>query len=113
MPQNEVLNAGKKSVDREWKSTDYPGIERSLFRSSEAGGRSSVVRLAKGSCFPRHTHHGTEEVVVLSGRVSIGSVDLEKGDYLFTGAGEEHDVVALSDAVIFVSSEKATPLVGT
>ncbi len=101
-----------RAVDREWKATDYPGIERSLFRNNETGGRSSVVRLARGSRFPCHTHHGTEEVVVLSGKVSIGGVELEQGDYLFTSAGEEHDVVAVSDAAIFVSSQKATPVVG-
>lgn len=102
----------RKATAREWARTDYPGIERSLFRNNDSGGRSSVVRLAKGSHFPRHAHHGTEEVVVLSGQVSIGGVAMEAGDYLFTEPGEEHDVLALSDAVIFVSSQKATPVVG-
>ena len=101
-----------KATEREWKPTDYPGIERSLFRNNESGGRSSVVRLKKGSRFPRHAHHGTEEVVVLSGRVTLGTAQLEEGDYLFTTPGEEHDVVAVTDAVIFVSSQKATPVVG-
>jgi quercetin dioxygenase-like cupin family protein len=101
----------KKSAERQWAATDYPGIERSLFRNNEAGGRSSVVRLKQGSRFPRHAHEGTEEVLVLSGRVTLGGVGLEGGDYLFTAAGEEHDVVAVTDAVIFVSSQKATPVV--
>jgi len=57
-----------KAMSPEWQPTDHPGIERSLFRTNETGGRSSVVRLVKGSRFPRHAHHGTEEVVVLSGR---------------------------------------------
>jgi quercetin dioxygenase-like cupin family protein len=100
-----------KTALRDWTRTDYAGIERCLFRSNDSGGRSSVVRLAKGARFPRHAHHGTEEVVVLSGEVSIGGVAMEAGDYLFTEAGEEHDVVALSDAVIFVSSHMATPIV--
>lgn len=101
----------KKASDREWKSTDYAGIERSLFRNNETGGRASVVRLSAGSRFPRHAHHGTEEVVVLSGVVKLGGIELTQGDYLFTEPGEEHDVVALSDALIFVSSQKATPIV--
>lgn len=101
----------KKAVDREWMPTDHTGIERSLFRSNETGGRSSVVRLMAGARFPRHAHHGTEEVVVLSGEVSIGDARMEAGDYLFTAPGEEHDVVALTDAVVFVSSQKATPIV--
>jgi quercetin dioxygenase-like cupin family protein len=101
----------KKAADREWSPTDYPGIERSLFRNNDAGGRSSVVRLAQGARFPRHAHHGTEEVVILSGVVRIGGIELAAGDYLFTQPGEEHDVVAVSDATIFVSSQKATPVV--
>ena len=101
----------RKAADREWTPTDYPGIERSLFRNNEGGGRSSVVRLAQGARFPRHAHLGSEEVVVLSGVVRIGGMELAPGDYLFTQPGEEHDVVAVSDAAIFVSSQKATPLV--
>jgi quercetin dioxygenase-like cupin family protein len=100
-----------KAADRSWTATDHPGIDRSLFRQHEAGGRSSVIRLVQGSRFPRHTHQGTEEVVVLSGLVSIGGIELATGDYLFTEPGEEHDVVALTDATIFVSSQKATRIV--
>lgn len=100
-----------KASERDWLKTDYPGIERSLFRNNETGGRSSVVRLREGARFPRHAHHGTEEVVVLSGRVTIGGVTMAAGDYLFTSPGEEHDVVALADSQIFVSSQKATPVV--
>jgi quercetin dioxygenase-like cupin family protein len=100
-----------KSASREWKATEYPGIERSLFRNNESGGRSSVVRLTQGSRFPRHAHEGAEEVVVLAGTVRIGGVELSEGDYLFTSPGEQHDVVALSDASIFVSSQAATPVV--
>lgn len=99
------------AAGREWKPTDYAGIERSLFRNNDAGGRSSVLRMARGTRFPRHAHHGTEEVVVLAGIVRIGGHELTAGDYLFTQPGEEHDVVALTDATIFVSSQKATPLV--
>lgn len=101
----------KKAADREWKATADPGIERSLFRNNETGGRSSVVRLSEGSRFPRHAHEGTEEVVVLAGTVRIGGVELSPGDYLFTNAGEEHDVVAVTDASIFVSSQRSTPVV--
>ena len=101
----------KKSAEREWAPTEHPGVDRSLFRRNETGGRSSVVRLKKGARVPRHAHHGTEEVVVLEGVVTLGEVEMREGDYLFTAPGEEHDVVAVTDAIIFVSSQKATPLV--
>jgi len=97
--------------DREWTATPYPGIERALFRNNDSGGRSSLVRLKAGARFPRHAHHGSEEVMVMAGQVRIGGADLAAGDYLFTAPGEEHDVLAATDAVIFVSSQKATPVV--
>ena len=100
-----------KTVNREWKPTGSSGVERSLFRDNDEGGRSSVVRLRKQARVPRHAHHGNEEVVVLSGTVLIGGVELGEGDYLFTQLGEEHDVVALTDAVIFVSSQKSVTVV--
>ncbi|WP_119155630.1 cupin domain-containing protein [Caldimonas tepidiphila] len=102
-----------KTAQRDWQPTPYPGIERCLFRNNDSGGRSSLVRLVAGSRFPRHAHQGTEEVVVLSGLVMLGEVELAAGDYLFTEPGEEHDVRALTDAMIFVSSQKATPLLET
>ena len=30
-----------KAAERKWSATDYPGIERSLFRNDETGGRAS------------------------------------------------------------------------
>lgn len=101
----------KKASERQWVPTDHAGIERSLFRNNDEGGRSSVVRLKEGSRFPKHAHHGTEEVLVLAGTVTLGGTRLEVGDYMFTTPGEEHDVVAITDAIIFVSSQKSTPLV--
>jgi hypothetical protein len=47
---------------------------------------------------------------VLSGCVTVGGVALEAGNGGFTIAGEEHDVVALSDAMVFVCSQKARPI---
>ena len=84
-----------KVVNRQWKPTETSGVERSLFRNNEAGGRSSVVRLRKQARVPRHAHHGNEEVVVLSETVVMGGVELGEGDYLATQPGEEHDVVAI------------------
>lgn len=97
--------------DRQWTSTDYPGIERCLFRNHAGGGRSSLVRLAAGARFPAHQHQAAEEVLVLAGEVDIGGHRLAAGDWLYTEAGETHAVHALSDALIYVSSALPTPLV--
>lgn len=96
--------------DRAWLPTDYPGIDRCVFRLSPAGGRTSLLRMQAGARFPRHRHGGGEEVLVISGCVKLGDVLLRAGDFLFTDAGEEHDVAAIEDAVIYVSSDRATQL---
>ncbi|HET8807980.1 MAG TPA: cupin domain-containing protein [Methylophaga sp.] len=100
-----------RAIARDWTATPYKGIERALLRNNQQGGRSSYVRLVAGACFPRHQHEGYEEILVISGSVQISDQELAQHDYLFTEAGEEHDVLALTDAVIFVSSEKATPVI--
>lgn len=101
----------KKASEREWIGAGADGVQRSLFRHNAEGGRSSVLRMAQGSRVPRHTHHGTEEVVVLSGRVTLDGVELSEGDYLFVEPGEQHDVVALTDALLFISTQKSTAFV--
>ncbi|MCB1908605.1 MAG: cupin domain-containing protein [Rhodocyclaceae bacterium] len=100
-----------RAADRQWAATPFEGIERSLFRNHANGGRSSLVRLAAGARFPRHQHRGSEEVLVISGEVVIGDARMLAGDYLYTAPGDEHGVDAVTDAVIFVSSQGQTPLV--
>lgn len=99
-----------RTHDRQFQPTGHPGIERALFRNHETGGRSSAVRLQAGARFPRHRHQAGEEVLVLSGHVRIDGTDLEAGDWLYSEPGTEHDVVAVTEAVIYVSSQQPTTL---
>ncbi|MCB1915700.1 MAG: cupin domain-containing protein [Rhodocyclaceae bacterium] len=99
------------AAQRRWAATPFDGIERSLFRNHANGGRSSLLRLKAGARFPRHHHRGSEEVLVISGEVLIGGARMQAGDYLYTAPGDEHGVEAMTDAVIFVSSQGQTPLV--
>jgi quercetin dioxygenase-like cupin family protein len=101
----------RKASEREWVGAGANGVQRSLFRHNAEGGRASVLRLAQGARVPRHTHHGTEEVLVLEGRVTLDGVEMAEGDYLFVEPGEEHDVVALTDALLFISTQKSTAFV--
>ncbi|MFN9029894.1 MAG: cupin domain-containing protein [Betaproteobacteria bacterium] len=97
----------KKAAERTW-TAGPPGVERALFRHGPTEGRASVLRLAAGAHVPRHGHAGREEVVVLVGTVQIGGIQMVAGDYLLTEPGEEHDVLALSDAEIFVTLHETT-----
>lgn len=101
----------KTANDRTWQPADEPGVERCMLRPNDEGGRTILVRVKAGARVRRHTHGGTEEIVVLEGSVAIGGVPLDKGDYMYVTAGEEHDVVGVTDATIFVSSQRASKFV--
>jgi quercetin dioxygenase-like cupin family protein len=102
----------KRATERDWKAAGYDGAERAILRLSKSDGRTSIVRLKAGAKGPRHRHEAGEDVLVLSGKIEIGGFVLGAGDYLFTDAGEEHDLVAIEDSVIYVASERPVHLTG-
>jgi len=100
-----------RAIDRDWQLTEHQGIERTVLRDNGKGGRNLMIRLKKGAHFPQHVHQGNAEILVLNGQLLIGGVELSKGDYLYAQAGEEHDIVALTDAEIFLSTDQAMTLI--
>jgi len=96
----------KAASNLEWVSAGYEGAERAVLRLSPAKGRTAVVRIKAGSHGPSHRHEAGEDVLVISGKIQIGGSTLSPGDYIYTEAGEVHDLHALEDSVIYVSSEK-------
>lgn len=100
-----------RSIERDWQLTEHQGIESSVFRANDKGGRSRIIRMKKGAHFPQHVHQGNAETLILNGQVLMGGVELSKGDYLYAQAGEEHDIVALTDAELFLSTDQAMTLI--
>jgi|GEM_PF-566655 len=96
----------KSAAERDWQSAGYAGGQRALLRTSPNGGRTSIVAIEKGTRVKRHRHQAGEDVLVLSGRIFSGGFTLSTGDYFFTDVGEEHDLIALEDSVLYVSSDK-------
>ena len=96
----------KTTTNREWVNAGYEGAERAMLRVTREGGRTSIVRLKKGARGPLHRHGAGEDALVLSGKVAIGGQTMSAGDYLYTEAGEEHDLVALEDSVIYASTAR-------
>ena len=102
----------KRAADREWMSAGYEGADRAVLRLSKEEGRTSIVRMQAGSRGPRHKHAAGEDVLVLSGKVVIAGQTLLPGDYMYTDPGEEHDVEALEDSVIYASTPRPVTIVG-
>jgi len=100
-----------RGMERDWQLTEQQGVERCVFRVNEHGGKSQQLRMKKGTHFASHVYEGNTEFLILNGQVLIGGVEMSKGDYLFVRAGEQHDIVALSHAELYISSEQAMTLV--
>jgi anti-sigma factor ChrR (cupin superfamily) len=70
---------------------------------------TSVVRYAPGSRFPRHSHPGGEEILVLSGTFSDENGDFPAGWYLRNPPGSSHQPASREGALIFVKLWQMAP----
>ena len=94
-----------KESDLNWEHAGYEGVQRAILRKSSSDGRTNLIKLKAGSKAPEHIHNAVEDVYIISGKVVVNGVSLSAGDYLFTDKGETHDLLAVDDSLIYVSSE--------
>ncbi len=89
---------------QDWVPSPAAGVERRmLFRiGGEVARATSIVRYAPGSAFPRHTHHGGEEILVLDGVFQDEHGDYPAGSYLRNPPGTSHVPAAREGCTIFV-----------
>jgi len=67
-----------------WVSSPTPGVERRMLDriGEEMARATSIVRYAPGNLFPRHTHGGGEEFLVLEGIFQDEHGDFPAGSYV-------------------------------
>lgn len=87
-----------------WRSSPVAGVDRRmLFRIGEEVARAtSIVRYAPRSAFPRHTHGGGEEIVVLDGVFQDEHGDYPEGSYFRNPPGTSHVPASKDGCTIFV-----------
>jgi hypothetical protein len=88
----------------DWVASPSAGVDRRmLFRIGEEKARAtSIVRYAPGSAFPRHTHTGGEEFVVLDGVFQDEHGDYPAGAYIRNPPGTSHVPASRDGCTIFV-----------
>ena len=89
---------------QDWLPSPAAGVDRRmLFRiGGEVARATSIVRYAPGSAFPRHTHHGGEEILVLDGVFQDEHGDYPAGSYFRNPPGTSHVPAASEGCTIFV-----------
>lgn len=95
-----IVHAARK----DWVPSPAAGVDRRML--SRVGGEvaraTSIVRYAPGSAFPRHTHHGGEEILVLEGVFQDEHGDYPAGAYFRNPPGTSHVPAAREGCTIFV-----------
>lgn len=88
----------------DWIASPATGVERRmLFRiGDEVARATSIVRYAPGSAFPRHTHGGGEEILVLDGVFQDEHGDYPAGSYFRNPPGTSHVPASAAGCTIFV-----------
>ena len=97
--------------DRTFGPVGVDGVEFCGLRINEMEGGAALISMKKGVRFPNHNHKSDEQTLILSGVAIIGGERLEEGDYLFTEAGEHHDVMAEEDVVMYVTVENGIEII--
>ena len=87
-----------------WVASPAAGVDRRmLFRiGDEVARATSIVRYAPRSAFPRHTHGGGEEIVVLEGVFQDEHGDYPAGSYFRNPPGTSHVPASAEGCTIFV-----------
>jgi quercetin dioxygenase-like cupin family protein len=88
----------------DWVASPAAGVDRRmLFRiGGEVARATSIVRYAPGSAFPRHTHGGGEEILVLDGVFQDEHGDYPAGSYFRNPPGTSHVPASAPGCTIFV-----------
>lgn len=88
----------------DWIPSPAAGVDRRmLFRiGDEVARATSIVRYAHGSAFPRHTHSGGEEIVVLEGTFQDEHGEYPAGSYFRNPPGTSHIPASEDGCTIFV-----------
>jgi|RhiMethySRZTD1v2_1073278.scaffolds.fasta_scaffold00408_16 quercetin dioxygenase-like cupin family protein len=86
------------------------GVDLAPLRVVGDGAGTALLRFAPGGRSPAHRHPGGEDLYVISGRLRVGDVTLEAGDFLHTPPGGVHDAVADQATVALISVPEAIEL---
>ncbi|MEM7702114.1 MAG: cupin domain-containing protein [Pseudomonadota bacterium] len=88
----------------DWVASPMAGVDRRMLDrvGDEVARATSIVRYAKGSSFPEHTHSGGEEFIVLDGVFQDEHGDYPAGTYVRNPVGTHHVPGSEPGCTIFV-----------
>ncbi len=88
----------------DWMPSPVAGVDRRMLyrEGGEVARATSIVRYARGSAFPAHSHPGGEEILVLDGTFQDEHGDYPAGTYFRNPPGTRHSPAAADGCTILV-----------
>jgi anti-sigma factor ChrR (cupin superfamily) len=85
-----VLRGGRGN----WRRAPWPGVSyQQLYVDQHTGYATSLLKLEPGAQYPAHHHAGVEQCWVIEGKVRIGAIEIEAGDFEYAAADTDHGIV--------------------
>lgn len=83
----------KNNADTGWFPLPVKGAYvKPLHIETDRGYAVVLGKLEPGTHYPAHSHHGPEQIFMLTGDLHIGSEELGPGDFHHAGPGTRHEV---------------------
>jgi len=95
-----------RAADGQWERLAR-GIERKVLHSSPDGRITYLVRGQPGARLPGHDHSDDEEIFVLEGELTIGTVTLRAGDFHRARRGFPHPTATSATGCLLLVREAA------
>ena len=83
------------------------GIERKILHKTPTGRCTYLIRGQPGARLPEHDHDDDEEIYVLQGDLTIGSLTLRAGDYHLARRGHHHPVATSQNGCLLLVTSLA------
>lgn len=105
-----AIDVGGDLAALPWRKLGGGVDEIAIPHATSAGERLRLLRIKAGSAVPRHTHHGNEMVMVLTGGFTDASGHYQRGDVGVSDPGIDHTPVADRDTDCVCLSFTDAPL---
>src|SRR3989442_14083349 len=93
-----------------WEQTKFPGIRIKVLYSDDSGITTALFKLDPGAVVPLHEHTALEQTFVLEGTIEDHEGVCGPGQFVWRPAGNQHEAVAATGALILGLFLEPTPL---
>ncbi|NHZ94874.1 cupin domain-containing protein [Massilia sp. CCM 8734] len=88
---------------RDWCDSGIAGVQICSTWTGNDGDGGHLARFQAGARFPKHAHHGWEQILVVAGAIRFNDVEMRAGDVLQVQGSDEHEACALEETLLFVA----------